>query len=183
MVGVSLYDVAMSVALFCGFLLLALSDDPLVPNEVAYPEYVEIARKARITGEVSLRLEVNRRGRVTQVEVLQGLPMGLSDAAVDAAEQWRFPWVGSVFERRHVSVSFVFDLCRPPEDGLRCPKLRHERLSETSVKVEVPEPKVDEYRMGGSPRPRSSLASAAGGAASDSRSRSLPSSVVLRPTL
>lgn len=54
------------------------------------PEYTEEARKERIQGVVILRLLIDETGEITDVEVLKGLPLGLSEAAVAAVETWRF---------------------------------------------------------------------------------------------
>ena len=54
------------------------------------PIYTEPARKARIEGVVILQLTIDRQGRVLDVKVLRGLPMGLTEAAIDAARKQRF---------------------------------------------------------------------------------------------
>ncbi len=54
------------------------------------PRYTEIARRARIEGTVILDTVIAPDGSVQDVIVLRGLPMGLTEAAVDAVEQWRY---------------------------------------------------------------------------------------------
>ncbi|MCY3934174.1 MAG: energy transducer TonB [Acidobacteria bacterium] len=55
------------------------------------PAYTNNARKARIEGKVTLRLTIDEQGEVREdVEVLKGLEMGLTEAAVVALKQWRF---------------------------------------------------------------------------------------------
>lgn len=54
------------------------------------PSYPEVARRARIEGVVILELTVDRQGSVRDVQILRGLPMGLTEAAVDAVRQWRY---------------------------------------------------------------------------------------------
>ncbi|MCB1034192.1 MAG: TonB family protein [Acidobacteria bacterium] len=54
------------------------------------PEYTEIARKARVQGDVILRVEVDPTGRPKVLGVVKDLPMGLREAAIEAVERWRF---------------------------------------------------------------------------------------------
>lgn len=54
------------------------------------PRYTETARRAGVQGVVIVEAVIDEQGRVTNVRVLRGLPMGLEQSAVDAVQQWRF---------------------------------------------------------------------------------------------
>ena len=62
---------------------------PVKIHEVA-PQYTEEARKAGLQGSVILQAIIGKSGEVERVEVLKGLPMGLSEVSVDAVREWRF---------------------------------------------------------------------------------------------
>ena len=75
------------------------SDDPIpIGGAVARPvkifspkpQYTELARRAGLEGMVILQAVIDRQGRIGEVEVLRGLPLGLSESAVAAVERWRF---------------------------------------------------------------------------------------------
>jgi TonB family protein len=69
------------------------------------PVYTESARKACVKGVVILELVIDTQGAVESVKVLRGLPLGLTESAVRAAEQWRFE--PCVFNDRPTAVRFV----------------------------------------------------------------------------
>ena len=54
------------------------------------PVYTDEARAARIQGVVTARLRVGSDGRVKQVKIVQGLPGGLNEQAIQAAYQYRY---------------------------------------------------------------------------------------------
>lgn len=62
---------------------------PKILKQVA-PVYTTEAKEARIAGTVVLRLVVSRTGSVRDVQVVKGLPKGLTKAAIDAVRQWTF---------------------------------------------------------------------------------------------
>jgi periplasmic protein TonB len=54
------------------------------------PRYSEAARRAGVQGAVTVEAVIDEQGRVTDVKILRGLPMGLDQEAVAAVRQWRF---------------------------------------------------------------------------------------------
>jgi protein TonB len=54
------------------------------------PEYTAAALEARVEGKVVLDLTVGETGKVEEVAVVEPLSHGLTEAAVDAARQWKF---------------------------------------------------------------------------------------------
>jgi TonB family protein len=62
---------------------------PLLVRKVE-PVYPEEARLARVSGKVIVEIVIDRTGHVTDAVVLESLPFGLSEAALDAVKQWVF---------------------------------------------------------------------------------------------
>jgi protein TonB len=78
------------------------------PPEIVHrvdPRYTEPARHAGVEGVVILKLLIDPGGAVESIEVLRPLPLGLTQSAVEAVEQWRFS--PSTFNGRPVSVRYV----------------------------------------------------------------------------
>ena len=69
------------------------------------PIYPELARRARMEGIVVLSLIVGTSGRVESIEVLRGLYLGMTEAAVEAARQWVFE--PSVYNGRPIAIEYV----------------------------------------------------------------------------
>lgn len=54
------------------------------------PRYTELARRSGIQGTVILEAVIDKKGRVSNVRILKGLPMGLDAEAVAAVQDWTF---------------------------------------------------------------------------------------------
>jgi periplasmic protein TonB len=54
------------------------------------PQFTEEARQAKYQGTVTLQVMITAEGRGTQIQVVRGLEMGLSEQAVKAVEGWLF---------------------------------------------------------------------------------------------
>ena len=76
------------------------------------PDYPPAARSAGVEGLVVLDATVGANGRVTDVTVVRGLPLGITDAAVEAVWRWQYrPARGrSGPVASHKQVRIVFEL-------------------------------------------------------------------------
>ncbi|PYU15243.1 MAG: hypothetical protein DMG37_05435 [Acidobacteria bacterium] len=54
------------------------------------PQYTDEAREAKLQGRVTLRVLVGTDGRASQIQVVQGIGMGLDDRAVQSVRSWKF---------------------------------------------------------------------------------------------
>jgi len=84
----------------------------------ANPLYTEPAAKAHLEGRVVLKLLVGEDGSVIGVEVVQGLPMGLTEAAMEAARGLKFQPAVRICDGRPVesyyTLAINFKLKDPP---------------------------------------------------------------------
>lgn len=75
------------------------------------PQYPDLPRRAGIEGTVELEVSIDAKGKVTDVEVVRGLPLGLSDAAADAVRKWTYRPArgpeGPVASRKTVRIRFA----------------------------------------------------------------------------
>jgi len=72
------------------------------------PEYPEAARRARVSGIVTLRVNVDSDGNVTDAIVIQSVPL-LDDAARDAVLQWKYQASETVLRQFIVDVTFALE--------------------------------------------------------------------------
>jgi TonB family protein len=69
------------------------SDEALQPAVLLSkvdPSYPEMARRSGVEGTVVLDAQIGANGRVEDVQVLRGLPLGLSEAAAEAVRRWQY---------------------------------------------------------------------------------------------
>lgn len=85
--------------------------EPAVLMSKVTPVYPEPARRAGIEGTVVLEVAIDASGRVTDAEVLRGLPLGLSEAALEAVRRWQYRPArgpaGTVASRKSVRILFT----------------------------------------------------------------------------
>lgn len=69
-----------------------------VPGQVAPPQklftpppqYTSLAYQARIEGRVIIQAVLDEQGQLTNLAVIKGLPMGLTESVLKASERWKF---------------------------------------------------------------------------------------------
>jgi len=87
-----------------------LLEGPTLTSRVE-PLYPDLARRAGIEGTVELEVSIDPTGAVTDVEVVRGLPLGMSEAAAAAVHKWKYKpartAAGPVASRKSVRIRFV----------------------------------------------------------------------------
>ena len=88
-------------------------EEPLEPATIVSkvgPAYPEAARRAGVEGTVVLQVTIGADGRVTSVDVVRGLPLGLSEAAASAVRRWQYRPArgrsGPIASRKEVRIEF-----------------------------------------------------------------------------
>ena len=80
--------------------------------EAVYPE---LAKRARVSGNVILRITITEEGSVKDIRVVNGHPL-LSGAAVEAVKQWRY--MPAMQDGEHIpvttQVTIIFKMGAPP---------------------------------------------------------------------
>src|SRR5258708_15782648 len=54
------------------------------------PPYTDEARKAKLQGNVTLRVLIGADGRAARIQLVKGLGLGLDEQALQAVRSWRF---------------------------------------------------------------------------------------------
>lgn len=54
------------------------------------PQYTDEAREAKVQGRVVLRVLIGADGRASQIQLLEGIGMGLDDRAAESVRSWKF---------------------------------------------------------------------------------------------
>lgn len=74
------------------------------------PTYPDMARRAGAEGTVVLDATIGADGRVVRVDVVQGLPFGLSEAASAAVSRWKYRaargQLGPIVSKKRVRIDF-----------------------------------------------------------------------------
>jgi protein TonB len=85
----------------------------VLPPKAIYspkPHYTEEARQARVQGMVLLETIIDTQGNVAAVRILKGLPMGLTESAIETVKTWKYqPSTRNgkpVAVRMHLNVGF-----------------------------------------------------------------------------
>ena len=94
-----------------------LIEPPVLRTRVE-PAYPDAARRAGVEGTVELEVTIDPSGKVSEVEVVRGLPLGLSEAAAAAVRRWTWKPArgpsGPLASRRTVRIRFVLGAPAPP---------------------------------------------------------------------
>lgn len=87
-----------------------MSGDILPPKKIdgRQPGYTEEARAARIQGIVILQAIIDEEGRVTHARVVKGLPMGLSESAIETVKTWTYS--PAISEGEPIAVYYNFTI-------------------------------------------------------------------------
>ena len=77
------------------------------------PQYTDQAREAKLQGKVTLRVLVGADGRASEVQMVQGVGLGLDERAVETVRAWKFVPAHDAARRAvasWVSIEVVFRL-------------------------------------------------------------------------
>ena len=84
-----------------------VTNPELVPGTKKNPSYPEIARKAKVSGQVVLQVVVRKDGTVGDIQVLRspGSKYGFDEAAISTVKEWRYK--PALQNRKPVDVYFT----------------------------------------------------------------------------
>jgi TonB family protein len=94
----------------------------MAPIRLVGPQYPEVARQARIQGNVVVQLLVDPTGRVIDVQIAEGHPM-LTQVAEQTARQWEFSKTPARAEVVAIRWVFEFRLQGEPVAYRPCPQV------------------------------------------------------------
>jgi TonB family protein len=103
----------------------------VVLTKLTEPIYPQLARQARIGGDVELKLEIRKDGSVESAVVVSGHPM-LKQAALDSAQKSEFECRACGHEVTQYSLVYSFLL----DDGTECPPV-HDRVVQSQNHVTI----------------------------------------------
>jgi TonB family protein len=96
--------------------LPGLVEPPTILTRVE-PAYPDLPRRAGIEGTVELEVSIDATGKVTDIEVVRGLPLGLSEAATAAVRRWTYRPArgpkGPMASRKTVRIRFALEPAEP----------------------------------------------------------------------
>lgn len=72
------------------------------------PLYTPAANRARIQGTVILDCVIDRDGNVSEITVLKGLSLGLTESAVEAVKRWRFE--AATLQGKPIAVQYILTI-------------------------------------------------------------------------
>ena len=131
-----------SISLFLLLSTISLAADPEPYLKSApMPFYPQLARAARIEGNVSLRLTVDERGDASEVEATSG-HIVLRQAAIDNIKSWKFGWPQPCACRVHREVVFLYKLSGKLETP-ESPTATVKWFGKTRVEVEADVPPIN----------------------------------------
>jgi TonB family protein len=100
------------------------------------PTYPPLARQARISGDVELKLEIRKDGSVQSATVVRGHPM-LTPAALDSAQRSRFECRGCEDSITTASFFYSFSFQIAPSPGWPCPEAAGGGVTQSQNRITV----------------------------------------------
>jgi len=98
------------------------------------PTYPPLARQARISGDVELKVEIRKDGSVDSAVVVSGHPM-LRQAALNSAKQSQFECRGCEDEETPYSLIYSFEFVASP--GWPCPEASGLHVTQSQNRITV----------------------------------------------